>query len=480
LVASSRFREYTQQRSEHWDQVALIPLHQRNWGRSYQARLQAVYKRLSSKATRILEIGCGRGSLLAALDQPGVIGVDFSRKMLQQARNKYPEMALVQADAHALPFSNHANFRTVILSDLLNDVWDVLAVLKSVASISSRTTRVFINSYSRVWEPVLNVAAKLRLIRPNLPQNWITVDDLEHMLNITGFDVIRRWEEVLLPINLPLIGDFLNQFLIRFWPFRHFAVANMIGARKLPGKDELPDNPSVSVVIPARNEEGNIRALFERIPNLVDDMELIFVEGHSQDDTYGEIQRAIQNYPDKKTRLIQQSSVGKGNAVRDGFDEANGDIYMILDADLSVPPEELSYFFEAISSGKAEFVNGVRLVYPMESEAMRFINLVGNKFFTYAFSWLLGQKVKDTLCGTKVLWSVDYDTIAENREYFGDFDPFGDFDLLLGAAKLHLKIVDLPVRYHSRTYGQTNIHRWSHGMLLLKMAVYAAMRIKFV
>jgi glycosyltransferase involved in cell wall biosynthesis len=264
------------------------------------------------------------------------------------------------------------------------------------------------------------------------------------------------------------------------WPFRHLALTNLIAARFGPTPIEFSDNPSVSVIIPARNEQGHIPSLFERIPRLSDSMELIFVEGHSQDDTYLEIEREINNNPHMPARLIRQSEIGKGNAVRDGFELATGDVLMILDADLSVPPEELRYFYEAIVSGKAEFINGVRLVYPMESEAMRFVNLIGNKLFCYVFSWLLGQNVKDTLCGTKVLWREDYHSIARNRAYFGDFDPFGDFDLLLGAAKLNSKILDLPVRYHSRSYGQTNIHRWSHGLVLFKMAGYAALRLKFV
>jgi hypothetical protein len=116
----------------------------------------------------------------------------------------------------------------------------------------------------------------------------------------------------------------------------------------------------------------------------------------------------------------------------------------------------------------------------MESQAMRFLNLLGNKFFSLTFSWLLGQSVKDTLCGTKVLWKSDYEQIAANRAYFGDFDPFGDFDLLFGAARLNQKIVDLPIRYRERTYGSTNVQRWKHGWLLLKMVLFASRRIKFV
>ena len=207
--------------------------------------------------------------------------------------------------------------------------------------------------------------------------------------------------------------------------------------------------------------------------------ELVFVEGGSSDDTYEVIEQTIPKYPQSNARLFRQTGKGKGDAVRLGFREARGDVLMILDADITVPPEDLPRFYAALVKGKAEFVNGVRLVYPMHAKAMRFFNLLGNKFFSLAFSWLLGQPIKDTLCGTKVLSRQSYEKIAANRAYFGDFDPFGDFDLIFGATKQNLKIVDLPVRYGERVYGTTNIQRWSAGVLLLRMVLFAANRIKF-
>jgi glycosyltransferase involved in cell wall biosynthesis len=236
----------------------------------------------------------------------------------------------------------------------------------------------------------------------------------------------------------------------------------------------------VSVVIAARNEAGNINAIFERTPQMGRATELLFVEGHSRDDTYAAIEQEIASHPATPSRLLRQSGIGKADAIRAGFDAATGDILMILDADLTVPPEDLPRFYEALRSGRGEFINGVRLVYPMEKQAMRGLNFLGNKFFSWAFTSLLGQPIKDTLCGTKVLWKKDYERIAAGRSYFGDFDPFGDFDLIFGAAKLNLKIVDLPIRYRERTYGTTNISRWKHGMLLMRMVWYAARRIKFV
>jgi glycosyltransferase involved in cell wall biosynthesis len=234
------------------------------------------------------------------------------------------------------------------------------------------------------------------------------------------------------------------------------------------------------VIVPARNEAGNIEAAVTRTPEMGAGTELIFVEGNSTDDTWEKIQELPAKFPDRNIKILKQSGKGKGNAVREGFAVASGDILMILDADLTMPPEELPKFYEVLASGKADFANGVRLIYPMESEAMRFLNLCANKFFSFLFSWLLGQRVKDTLCGTKVLCRKEYDRIAANRAYFGDFDPFGDFDLLFGADKLNLRIMDVPIRYRDRTYGQTNIDRWRHGLLLFRMSWFCAKKIKCV
>jgi glycosyltransferase involved in cell wall biosynthesis len=267
---------------------------------------------------------------------------------------------------------------------------------------------------------------------------------------------------------------------VKVWPFKLLALTNVIVALPKAQRGPLSEEPLVSVVIPARNESGNIPHIFTRTPEMGRGVELVFVEGHSKDDTFAAIEKAIADHPERRCKLLQQTGVGKGDAVRTGLAQASGDVLMILDADLTVPPEDLPRFYEVLCSDKGEFVNGVRLVYPMEKQAMRFLNLVGNKFFSLTFSWLLGQPIKDTLCGTKALRKADYERIAANRAHFGDFDPFGDFDLLFGAAKLNLKIVEVPIRYRERTYGTTNIQRWKHGWLLLKMVLFAARRIKFV
>lgn len=470
--------DYRCQRISHWDSVARESDNRPPTGRAYHDRLATIYGHLVAPKLRVLEVGCGRGDLLAALAPARGVGVDFSGEMIQRAKRRHPELTFVQQDAEEVRLDG--TFDVIILSDLVNDLWDVQRVLEGLHPVCHPGTRIILNTYSRAWEFPLSMAERLDLARPVLRQNWLTVPDMENLLALAGFETLRRFQEVLLPLGVPVIAPICNRWLVKLWPFRHLALTNFLVAR--PGLSPRAGNPPprVSVIVPARNEAGNISEIFERVPKLGSGTELIFVEGHSTDDTRSTIERAIAARPESGARLLVQKGKGKGDAVRLGFAEASGDILMILDADLTVAPEDLPRFVEAMASGRGEFVNGVRLVYPMEERAMRSLNLLGNKFFSAAFSWLLGQRVKDTLCGTKVLWRHHYETLAANRAYFGDFDPFGDFDLLFGAARQNLKIVDLPVRYGERRYGTTNIQRFRHGLLLLRMVAFAARRLKFV
>ena len=464
--------KYQQSRIAHWDAVALERDSWRGLGSWYHGRLEEIYRFHVSPDLKVLEIGCADGSLLARLKPARGVGIDFSPEMIRRARQLHPKLEFVQADAHNL-LNLQETFDIIILSDLVNDLWDVQRVLEQIRPLCTKRTRIILNFYSRLWQTPLNIARKLNLATSNLSQNWLTREDMHGLLLLAGFEPIRVTQEVLWPLPF---GALANRFLVRCWPFQHLAISNFVIARPTP---ERVKEPGVSIIIPARNESGNIKSIFSRTPQMGRETELIFVEGHSKDDTYAAIQREIQANPSTPSVLLRQTGLGKADAVRLGFSQAKGEVLMILDADLTVPPEDLPRFYEALVSGKGEFINGVRLVYPMEKEAMQTLNFFGNKFFSLAFSWMLGQPIKDTLCGTKVLWKKDYEQIASNRSYFGDFDPFGDYDLIFGAAKLNLKIIDLPIRYRERTYGSTNISRWKHGMLLMRMVAFAARRIKF-
>jgi ubiquinone/menaquinone biosynthesis C-methylase UbiE len=471
------YTQFRNERQRFWDEFANTF---EQWERIrgyYQERLTFVYRFLIPPGMRVLELGCGQGDLLAALQPSFGVGVDLSERMVNRAQARHPQHVFIHADVHE--FLTDEKFDFIILSDLVNDIWDVQRVLELVAQHSLPSTRVVLNSYSRLWEFPRKLAEMLHLAKPQLTQNWLTREDLQNLLYLSGFETIRSFSEIIWPLRTPGLDTFCNRYLAKLGLFSWMGITNFLVARPQPQQPHDRE-PVVSVIVPARNEAGNIRRIFQETPSLGAGTEIIFVEGHSRDDTYETIEKEIACRPGWRVKLLRQTGKGKGDAVRLGFGAASGELLMILDADLTVPPEDLLRFYEAWRSGKGEFINGVRLVYPMQDRAMRFFNLLGNKFFSLAFTWLLGQSVKDTLCGTKVLSKRHYEMIAANRSYFGDFDPFGDFDLLFGAAKYNLKIADLPVRYRERTYGTTNIQRWTHGWLLLRMVLLAMRRVKFV
>jgi ubiquinone/menaquinone biosynthesis C-methylase UbiE len=441
----------------------------------YHNSLLRIYKKIVTPGAHILEIGCGEGRLLMGLDGSYSVGIDFCPHKIEFAKRIHSKGYFFVMDAHTFSLPDK-KFDYIILSDLLNDVWDVQKVLEQISPYCSEDTRIILNIFSHLWNIPLTVAKIFRLAKPQLSQNWLTYSDLLNILRICNYEIISHRREILLPA--PVFNSFFNRFLVNIFPLNQLALTNFFIARKLVGASNL--KPSVSIIIPARNESGNIREILTRIPDLSSETEIIFIEGNSTDNTYETIQNEINHFPEKNCKLLKQFGTGKGDAVRLGFEAANNEILMILDADMTVPPEDLSKFYLLFLSGKAEFINGVRLIYPMEDQAMRFLNLVGNKFFSIAFSWLLGQPIRDTLCGTKVLSKANYLRISANRSYFGDFDPFGDFDLLFGAAKLQLKILEVPIRYRARIYGETNISRWSHGLLLLRMVLFASVKIKFI
>ena len=477
-TTDAAFAEYSKQRIAHWDRVATNPVAMDSSG-YYHKRIREIFRYLVSPDQRVVELGCGKGDLLASLEPSYGVGIDFSPTMIHSAERRHPSLRFLQGDAHDQKMDE--TFDVVVLSDLVNDLWDVQAVLERVLSLCTPQTRLIVNFHNKLWQGPLGLARRLGLANPLLLQNWLSRQDMRNLLHVAGFDVVSETQEILVPIQLGPIAAFFNRVLVRFWPFKHVALTHFLVAR--PRLESLAvelDQPSVSVVVPPRNESGNIRSIVERLPSMGPKTELIFVEGNSTDGTYETIQRVVTEIDESDIVLLRQPGIGKGDAVRFAFDHATCDILMILDADMTVAPEDLPRFYRAITDGTAEFVNGVRLVYPMESEAMRFLNYLGNRFFGFVFTWLLRQPVKDTLCGTKALTREAYRTISKNRSYFGDFDPFGDFDLLFGAAKSNLKIVDMPIRYRDRTYGDTNIDRWRHGFLLLKMAAFAARRMRFI
>lgn len=427
----------------------------------------------------VIEIGCGNGEMISELKGKRKVGIDFSPAMLQNATNNHPDVDFFRMDANDITLDE--KFDVIIISNVIGYLDDIQAVFEQLKKLCHRNTKVIVTYYSYLWEPWLKLSEKLGMKMKTPNQNWLSDADIKNLLYLAGFDTYRMAHRQIIPVNIPVISWFFNKILARLPLFRQLCISKYAFARPEPtALEEFDTDYSVSVVIPARNESGNIENAIKRLPKLGKHTEIIFIEGNSTDDTWDAIQKVKEKYKDTHDiKIGQQEGKGKNDAVKKGFGMATCDILMILDADLTVPPEDLPKFYEAISSGKGDFINGSRLVYKMEANAMQFLNVYGNKFFSMMFTWLLERPFKDTLCGTKVIFRDDYDRLCTNRKFFGDFDPFGDFDLIFGAFKLNLKIVEIPIRYRERTYGSTNISRFSHGLILLKMVAFAARKIKF-
>jgi 2-polyprenyl-3-methyl-5-hydroxy-6-metoxy-1,4-benzoquinol methylase len=454
--------------------------------RSYFYRyLTRVLRTRIPAGQRILDIGCGSGHLLAALEPSEGVGIDLSGPAVAAAAGRYGggPLRFIQGDAADPAVLARAGgpFDVILLVNVVTHLDDVQALFERLVPLCHRGTRVFIYSYSRLWQPILRLAEILRLKYRQPPEAWLPPEEIRTMLSLADLEVVRRDSLVVFPAYVPLLSEVLNRYVGRLPLLSGLSLMYGIIARPSPARFAPPGRaPSTTVVIPCRNEAGHIEPLVERLPDLGPGSEFLFVEGNSKDDTEQAIRDAIARHPERPLRLLKQAGRGKGDAVRLGFEQAKGDILVILDSDMGVSPEDVPKFVSALVRGKGELVNGSRMVYPIEGQAMRFLNLVANKLFAILFAWILEQQVRDTLCGTKVLYAEDYRRIAANRAYFGEFDPFGDFDLLFGAARLNFKIVDVAVRYHERRYGETNISRFRHGLLLARMSFFAARKLKFV
>lgn len=401
-------------------------------------------------------------------------------------RNKTQQLKLVSAipKAITIPPDNVALAKPtyLVVSGLLHYEQDIQLLLSDVHHMCHKGTRLVLIYYSSLWRPLMFLASTFGWRQRTPESNWLSHGDVLNLLHLENFQLVRIEHKVLLPVYIPFLSNFVNRYFAPLPIFRNLCLLTIAIARPLIRNDDLQRaRPSVSIVVPARNEAGNIDSVVRRIPPMGPIDEIIFIEGNSTDDTWETIQRVKVRWGTKRRILIdQQEGEGKGDAVRKGFALASNEILMILDADMTVPPEDLPKFYRAIVEGAGELINGSRLVYPMEQKSMRFLNLLGNKFFAMAFTYVLGQSLKDTLCGTKAISRSNYQRLVTNRYYFGDFDPFGDFDIILGAARMGLKIVEVPICYRERLYGETNIARWRHGAILLVMLLFATRRFKFI
>ena len=444
----------------------------------YYKWLDRIHKFVVRPNSRVLHIGCECGDLLAAVEPSYGVGIDTDSQAVELAKKRFAYLNFHTADPHELNITE--KFDYVLICNSLGRWHDIQQVLERIRPVTKESTRIVITYYNYLWEWILRLGSLLKIRRPRPYQNWLPPQDIANLLNLAGFDIIRSDSYMMMPKRIPPLTTFCNYFLSLLPGFRFLNLVNLIVARPnpVPKRDE---DLAVSVIVPCKDESGNIEDIVRRVPQMGRETEIIFIDGNSTDGTVEQITQQMEKHPERKICLIHQGDgCGKGDAVRKGFAAAKGNVLVIQDADMTAPPEDLVKFFRALRDGKGEFINGSRLVYPMEKQAMRFLNLLGNKFFGTLFTWLLGQRFRDTLCGTKMICKRDYELIAAGRSHFGDFDPFGDFDLIFGSIKQNLKVVEVPVTYRARTYGATSISRFRHGLLLFKMSWVAFKKIKWL
>jgi ubiquinone/menaquinone biosynthesis C-methylase UbiE len=484
VAASTPSQSFSPRKREFFEHIQTTLEQQERWrelNSAYYREDQQFMRFLIPPGKRVLELGCGRGDLLAALQPSYGVGVDFSPTAIARARERHPNLLFREGDVEDPETfaAIEGPFDYVVVADTIGMFEDIDSTLRLVQNVCAPSTRIIIAYYSHLWEPILRLGEILKLKSRQPKINYIATADFLNLMDLADFEVIRREQRQLLPRHLLGIGPFVNRFIAPLPGIRHLCLRTYLVARPVR---PFPDRKlSASILIPCRNERGNVENAIRRMPRFGSAQEILFVEGNSSDGTFEECERVRDAYKGVwDITVLKQDGKGKGDAVRKGFAAAKNDVLMILDADLTMPPEALPKYHAVIESGKAEFVNGTRLVYPMEDQAMRPLNFIANRCFAYLFSYLVNTRMTDTLCGTKVLLRKDYEVLVRERDYFGNFDPFGDFDLIFGAAKQNLKIIETPIHYKARTFGETQISRFRDGWLLLKMVLFAYRKLKAV
>jgi SAM-dependent methyltransferase len=473
-----------QRRERTRKHLASVASRRESWierNRYYYELLSRLLRFLVEPEKRVLSVRCTTGNLLAAVRPSNGKGIDICAEIVEIAQQRNPSLNFAVAfpdkdEFHQL-FGPGEKFDYILFNDI-GDTVDVLQAFQNLRPLCWRHTRLLIATYNHLWEPFVIIAEWLGMKVPQVEQNWLSGADIRNLLDLAGFEVLKTHQIVLLPKYVPLLSNFLNRFCARL-PFLHkLCMTQVVVARMLPPavpKEEL----SVSVIIPCKDEKGNVEDAVRRMPQLGGQTEIIFCDDQSTDGTAEEVLRVAALYPERHIRLKHGPGICKSKNVWTGFNAATGDVLMILDADLTTIPEELIYFMEVIASGRAEFVNGSRLIYPVPKGAMNGANMLGNQFFSVAFTYLLGQRVKDTLCGTKVLWRSDWERLKPMLGSWGIEDRWGDYELLFGASKLNLRTVDLPVHYQERIYGTSKMTRVFHnGLIMLKMCWHGFLKLK--
>jgi hypothetical protein len=437
--------------------------------------LKRVLQLIVEPGKRVLAVRCETGHLLASVMPEYGVGVEIGEAMVEYARTQHPTLHFVKSDPENLDLHDQFDY---VLFDHIFDTVDILRSFERIRQHCTAETQVVVINYNHLWQPILQLASKLGLRSKFVEPNWVSENDIRGFLKLAGFRPVRKHRLLLFPKSVPLVSTFLNRLIARLPGLRRLCLMQVMVARPVP--EPLNErNLTVSVVIPCRNEKDNIAPAVERIPALGQQSEILFCDDKSTDGTADEVRRMQALYPEREIRLIEGPGICKAENVWTGFRAARGDVLMILDADLAVMPEELPMFLRALASRRGDFINGSRLIYPMQHNAMKFANEIGNKLFGLLFSFLLDQRIKDTLCGTKVLWRKDWIRMEKTLGSWGIKDLWGDYELLFGASKLHLEIVEVPVHYQERIHGVTKMTRvFANGLRMLGICWHAWSRLE--
>lgn len=461
-------------RRQHQDRTAAERGRWIEANRYFYDRVKTLLQFIVEPDSRVLEIRCLNGDTLGSLRPSRGVGVEIGEAMVGIARERHPDLQYVCCDPEELELGEKFDY---IIFNHVFDTVDILKALERARAHCTPETCFIIINYNQLWQPILELASKLRLRSRFVEPNWVNENDLRGFLKLAGFRPVHKHRLLLIPKRIPLISWLLNEVIARLPGLRRLCMMQVMVARPM-GEARKPEETSVSVIVPCRNEVGNIRPAVERIPEMGKFTEIIFCDDKSTDGTANEVRRMQQEHPWKNIRLVNGPGICKAENVWTGFRAASGDIIMILDADLSVMPEELPLFFNALVQRRGEFVNGSRLVYPMQERAMKFANMLGNKAFGLAFSFLLDQRIKDTLCGTKGLWRKDWVRLEKHLGSWGIRDLWGDYELLFGASRLQMEIIEIPVHYQERIHGVTKMTRvFANGWRMLAICWHAWFRL---
>lgn len=423
----------------------------------------------------VLLFGCEDGSLLDELRPSRGVGVDRREAMIARARRRNPSHEFHADPDYSADFDEH--FEYIVLDDVAGELGDLYSFLQRIRRCCTPTSRLVIVQHNYLWRPLFRLAEALRLKRPDTRQAWLSPGDFRVFLDAVGFETIDVRSKLYCPKRLLGIGSIIN-WLAGLVPFVDRLGSTQILVARVASSQEVDKNKTATIVLTTRDERDNIEPMVQRTPHVGSECEIVFVEGHSTDGTREEIQRVIEAYPEKNIRLLVQDGIGQGDAIRKGFSEARGDVVILLEADQTSPPEDVRKAFEVIASGRAEFVNGSRFIYPRDKDSMPLLNAIGNWAFAFWFTWFLRQRTSDVLCGLKAIDRRQFQRLDANWGFLGLHDPFGDFELAFGAARLGLKISEVPTRYSPRLYGAPKTKFFKHGWMLMRMAVRATMVFK--